>query len=439
VRQSTPDWTNRGRHGSAGGTASDRGLADAEDAGEAADALALGALAGDVGALLGGELEARPELDAAGLGANSPLRGPRHDQLALELGQPGEHGHHQPAVRRGGVGPYGPELGLRVYTHLSDRYGSFHAKVISATASEAPHVLDGLVTTGADPDGHAHYTDTGGATDHVFALCHLLAYRFVPRIRDLRDRRLGALERTARFPALAPILGPPVRTDAIRESWDDLIRLAASIQARATSPSAMLKKLAAYKRQNRLDLALGELGRLERTFFTLDWLESPELRRRCHAGLNKSETRRACGPPPEEWRGGIRTSRGRARVGPFRAGPRLGRGAAARGRAQALPFVEDLDILEHRRPGLRPAAEVDVVDVLLLGRGEEALRRRVVGTVALAAHRPLDAVPLQGSAAGLGGVPDPPVTVTDRAGSRPAALQGRGQRVDAQPGPEVVG
>ena len=55
----------------------------------------------------------------------------------------------------------------------------------------------------------------------------------------------------------------------------------------------MLKKLAAYKRQNRLDLALGELGRLERTFFTLDWLESPELRRRCHAGLNKSEARHA--------------------------------------------------------------------------------------------------------------------------------------------------
>jgi TnpA family transposase len=188
---------------------------------------------------------------------------------------------------------YGPEPGLRVYTHLSDLYGSFHAKVISATTSEAPHVLDGLVTAGADPDGHAHYTDTGGATDHVFALCHLLGYRFVPRIRDLRDRRLGTLERPSRYPALEPILGRPIRTDIIRESWDDLIHLAASIQARATLPSAMLKKLAAYKRQNRLDLALGELGRLERTFFTLDWLESPELRQRCHAGLNKSETRHA--------------------------------------------------------------------------------------------------------------------------------------------------
>jgi TnpA family transposase len=55
----------------------------------------------------------------------------------------------------------------------------------------------------------------------------------------------------------------------------------------------MLKKLSAFKRQNRLDMGLAEVGRIERTLFTLDWLESPELRRRCQAGLNKSEARHA--------------------------------------------------------------------------------------------------------------------------------------------------
>src|SRR5689334_1739749 len=83
------------------------------------------------------------------------------------------------------------------------------------------------------------------------------------------------------------------------------------------------------------------------------------------------------GPPPEEWRGGIRTSRGRAHVDPFHAGPRLGRGAVAQARVQALPVVEDLDVIEHRRPGFRAGAEMDVVDVLLLERGEEALHGRV--------------------------------------------------------------
>ena len=52
-----------------------------------------------------------------------------------------------------------------------------------------------------------------------------------------------------------------------------------------------MRKLAAYKRQNKLDFALAELGRIERTLFTLDWLKQPALRRACQAGLNKGEAR----------------------------------------------------------------------------------------------------------------------------------------------------
>jgi TnpA family transposase len=36
-----------------------------------------------------------------------------------------------------------------------------------------------------------------------------------------------------------------------------------------------------------------EGGWNERTLFMLDWLESPQLRQLCHAGLNKSEQRHA--------------------------------------------------------------------------------------------------------------------------------------------------
>src|SRR3546814_14207087 len=59
------------------------------------------------------------------------------------------------------------------------------------------------------------------------------------------------------------------------------------------APSVMLRKLAAYERQNQLDVALQEIGKIERTLFMLDWLENPDLRRRCHAGLNNSEQRHA--------------------------------------------------------------------------------------------------------------------------------------------------
>jgi len=37
-----------------------------------------------------------------------------------------------------------------------------------------------------------HFADTDGFTDHVFAACALLGYRFAPRIRDLPQKRLDA-------------------------------------------------------------------------------------------------------------------------------------------------------------------------------------------------------------------------------------------------------
>ena len=45
--------------------------------------------------------------------------------------------------------------------------------------------------------------------------------------------------------------------------------------------------------QDRLALAMRELGRIERTLFILDWMQDPSLRGRVQAGLNKGEARNA--------------------------------------------------------------------------------------------------------------------------------------------------
>jgi hypothetical protein len=66
---------------------------------------------------------------------------------------------------------------------LSRHGGCYYTKVIAATASDAPHVLDGLLYHQTGLQIEEHYTDTGGATDHVFGLCHLFGFRFAPRIR----------------------------------------------------------------------------------------------------------------------------------------------------------------------------------------------------------------------------------------------------------------
>ena len=57
------------------------------------------------------------------------------------------------------------------------------------------------------------------------------------------------------------------------------------------SASLILRRLASYPRQNGVAAALRELGRLERTLFTLNCLQDPELRRAASCELNKRESR----------------------------------------------------------------------------------------------------------------------------------------------------
>ena len=102
---------------------------------------------------------------------------------------------------------YGVEPGVLFYTHISDQHAPFHTKVINATVRDATHVLDGLLYHESDLKIEEHYTDTAGFTDHVFALCHLLGFRFAPRIRDLADRRIYVPEKGNTYPALGSLFG----------------------------------------------------------------------------------------------------------------------------------------------------------------------------------------------------------------------------------------
>ena len=55
--------------------------------------------------------------------------------------------------------------------------------------------------------------------------------------------------------------------------------------------SLILQKLSSYPRQPRLGQALREVGRLERTFFSLAWLQDATLRQRVFVGLQKGAGR----------------------------------------------------------------------------------------------------------------------------------------------------
>jgi TnpA family transposase len=127
----------------------------------------------------------------------------------------------------------------------------------------------------------------------VFGLCHLLGFRFAPRLRDLSDRRLYVVDRRADL-----LIGGGINFRRIEENWDETLRMTALIRAGTVAPSVLMRRLAAYPRQNALARALREIGRLERTLFILEWISDLALRRRSNAGLNKGEARNSLARAP---------------------------------------------------------------------------------------------------------------------------------------------
>jgi TnpA family transposase len=77
----------------------------------------------------------------------------------------------------------------------------------------------------------------------------------------------------------------------IRAHWSQILRIIASIRAGTVTASLIMRQLASHLRQNGVAAALRELGRIERTLFTLDWVSDPELRRSTGHELNKGEAR----------------------------------------------------------------------------------------------------------------------------------------------------
>ena len=188
---------------------------------------------------------------------------------------------------------YGREPGLKAYTHVSDQFGPFATQTIPATVNEAPYILDGLLMTDAGQKIREQYADTGGFTDHVFAVTALLGFQFIPRIRDLPSKRLYLFDPGACPKELKGLIGGKIKEPLITANWPDILRSAATMATGVLPPSQLLRKFAAYPRQHELAVALREIGRVERTLFIIDWLLDTDMQRRAQIGLNKGEAHHA--------------------------------------------------------------------------------------------------------------------------------------------------
>jgi TnpA family transposase len=183
---------------------------------------------------------------------------------------------------------------LTIYTHVSDQYSVFGTRVISCGPREAMHVLDGLIENDTVLPAREHFTDTHGATDQIFGLCHLLGYSFRPRLKDLKDQKLYRVDPDESYGEdVDSLFTGTLNLRPLHEQWDQMIRLASSLSNRTAPAHVILQKLIANPRADGVAKALTALGRLVKTTFLLRYMRDQELRQRIRTQLNRGEHRHA--------------------------------------------------------------------------------------------------------------------------------------------------
>tara|TARA_R100000005_G_scaffold96027_1_gene80195 strand:+ start:20978 stop:23911 length:2934 start_codon:yes stop_codon:yes gene_type:complete len=183
------------------------------------------------------------------------------------------------------------EKAIGIYTHVSDQYSVFSTKIISCSAREALYVLDGLLENNTILKIREHTTDTHGYTEIVFALCHLLGFYFMPRIRDLKDQQLYRIDKSVDYGDLNHLLTKTADLAIIEEQWEYMMRVVISLKQKTAPAHVIVQRLTNSSPSDRLTKAFTNLGRIIKTEYILRYLTDKELRQTVQRQLNKGEYR----------------------------------------------------------------------------------------------------------------------------------------------------
>jgi TnpA family transposase len=206
------------------------------------------------------------------------------DMMALEATRHLYNARVDPRLRKRAIG---------IYTHVRDQYGIFYDQPVVLNERQAAAAVHGVEDHNAQGEEAVRLSllavDTHGYTNVAMAVAKLLGFDLCPRLKDLAERRLYLPRGVEVPPALERVASGRVSLTAVRDGWDELLRLIASIRLGRVSAKEALDRLGSAARGQALHAAAEHLGRMLRTLFLCDYLSNPALRREIHALLNRGE------------------------------------------------------------------------------------------------------------------------------------------------------
>ena len=186
---------------------------------------------------------------------------------------------------------FGRGRGVTFYSLVSDQYTQLGGTVVPGTVRDSLYLLGTLLDQDTKLEPTEIMTDTAGYSDIVFGLFQLLGYRFSPRLKDIGKARFWRVDRKADYGAINELVKHPINTTVIVEQWEEVLRLVGSLKLGKVKATDVTKVLARGGTLSGLGRAIQEIGRISKTRYLCDYLESEPYRRRIHTQLNHGEMR----------------------------------------------------------------------------------------------------------------------------------------------------
>lgn len=184
----------------------------------------------------------------------------------------------------------GNKPAISAYSFIDSRHFLFHSTVISSSEREAAYVIDGILNN-QTVKSDIHSTDTHGYTETIFGITHLLGFSFAPRIKNVNRQSLHSFEKIKYYESFDYRLLPDryVQEDIIKEDWDNILRVIATLKLKEATASQLFKRLSSYSKHHPIYRAIKAFGQIIKSVFLLKYIDDVMLRHSIQRQLNIGE------------------------------------------------------------------------------------------------------------------------------------------------------
>ena len=181
--------------------------------------------------------------------------------------------------------------GVMVYWHVEKNATCIYSQFKRVSSSEAAAMIQGVLRHCTEMEVDRQYVDSHGQNAIAFAFCRLLGFDLMPRLKGINRQKLYKAETGQDFPNINPVMAAKaINWELIEEQLDTMVKHAAALKLGMADAESLLRRFSRSNIQHPAYKALAELGKAIKTIFLCRYLNSEELRREIHVGLNVVES-----------------------------------------------------------------------------------------------------------------------------------------------------